>query len=63
MFAGFDDYWSPSLAGQGPAPGYCMKLTEPARAALRDRVRSSLPAARDGTIPLIARASAVRGVV
>jgi len=63
VFADFDDYWSPFLAGQGPAPGYCMKLTEPARAALRERLRQSLPTERDGKIHLIARAWAVRGVV
>ncbi len=62
VFADFDDYWSPFLAGQGPAPGYCMKLPEDLRDALRDRLRASLPRARDGTIPLIARAWAVRGV-
>jgi len=28
LFADFDDYWSPFLGGQGPAPGYCMSLAE-----------------------------------
>jgi SAM-dependent methyltransferase len=63
VFADFDDYWSPFLGGQGPAPGYCMKLPEAARAALRERLRATLPAARDGKIHLTARAWAVRGVV
>ncbi len=63
LFADFDDYWSPFLGGQGPAPGYCMKLPEADREALRERLRSSLPTERDGKIPLIARAWAVRGVV
>jgi len=62
VFADFDDYWSPFLGGQGPAPGYCMKLPEAAREALRDRLRASLPPARDGKIHLIARAWAARGV-
>lgn len=60
-FRDFDDYWSPFLGGQGPAPGYAMSLAEPRRAALRDLVRSRLPSAADGTIALLARAWAVRG--
>ena len=60
-FRDFDDYWSPFLGGQGPAPGYAMSLSEGRREALRERIRSSLPIARNGSIPLIARAWAVRG--
>jgi SAM-dependent methyltransferase len=62
VFENFDNYWSPFLGGQGPAPGYCMSLPEPDRIALRERLRSSLMAGRDGTIHLIARAWAVQGV-
>jgi SAM-dependent methyltransferase len=61
VFKDFDDYWSPFLGGQGPAPGYCMSLSEPDRVALRDRIRAGLPLAADGSISLIARAWAVRG--
>ncbi|MDT3686851.1 MAG: methyltransferase domain-containing protein [Pseudorhodoplanes sp.] len=61
VFADFDDYWSPFLGGQGPAPGYCMKLPEAGRDALRERLRASLPADGNGNIPLTARAWAVRG--
>lgn len=61
LFRDFDDYWSPSLGGQGPAPGYAMSLSEERRAALRDHVRAGLPVAPDGSIHLIARAWAVRG--
>lgn len=61
VFRDFDDYWTPFLSGQAPAPGYCMSLTEDRRAALRDRIRSTLPIEKDGTIRLIARAWAVRG--
>jgi SAM-dependent methyltransferase len=57
----FDDYWSPFLGGQGPAPGYCMSLPEERRVALRERIRGSLPTRADGSIPLIARAWAVCG--
>jgi SAM-dependent methyltransferase len=60
-FRDFDDYWSPFLGGQGPAPGYAMSLSEERRATLRDRIRSALPVAKDGSIHLIARAWAIRG--
>ncbi len=63
VFENFDDYWSPFLGGQGPAPGYCMKLTESNRAALRERLRASLPPDGDGKIRMIARAWAVKGIV
>ena len=63
IFKNFDDYWTPFLGGQAPAPGYCMSLSEDRRAALRDRIRASLPTSDDGSIHLIARAWAVRGTV
>lgn len=62
VFKNFDDYWSPFLGGQGSAPTYLMSLAEQRRTALREKVRASLPFAIDGSIPLIARAWAVRGV-
>jgi hypothetical protein len=61
-FRDFDDYWSPFLGGQGPAPGYTMSRSEEQRNALRERIRATLPIAADGSIQLIARAWAVRGV-
>lgn len=60
-FRDFDDYWSPFLGGQFPAPDYTMSLSEEDRAALRERIRATLPFSEDGSIPLIARAWAVRG--
>ena len=60
-FQDFDDYWSPFLGGQGPAPGYAQSLSDERRAALRERIRAGLPFALDGSIPLVARAWAVRG--
>ncbi len=60
-FADFDDYWTPFLGGQGPAPGYVMSLTEAHRGALRDLLRDRLPTRPDGSIHLTARAWAVRG--
>ena len=62
-FRDFDDYWTPFLGGQGPAPSYVMALDVPRRDALRDALRARLPIAADGAIRLVARAWAVRGDV
>lgn len=62
-FASFDDYWNPFLGGSGPAPAYAMSLDEASRARLRERIRERLPIEADGSVQLIARAWAVRGVV
>jgi hypothetical protein len=40
-----------------------MSLDQAQRTALRERIRSALPTAPDGSIPLIARAWAARGTV
>jgi hypothetical protein len=61
VFADFDDYWRPFLGGRGPAPGYVAGLTHERRDALRDLLRERLPVGTDGSIPLTARAWAVRG--
>jgi len=61
VFRDFDDYWTPFLGGQGPAPGYCLSLDEARRTALREAIRARLPAQPDGRIPLTARAWAARG--
>jgi hypothetical protein len=61
-FRDFDDYWEPHLlGGSGVAPRYVNSLREMERAALRERLQATLPIAADGSIPLIARAWAVRG--
>lgn len=60
VFTDFEDYWTPFLSGQAPAPGYAMSLNEDARGALRERIRARLPVSPDGSIRLIARAWAVR---
>jgi SAM-dependent methyltransferase len=62
VFRDFDDYWQPFLGGQGPAPGYVASLTAEHREVLRQRVRARLPVEVGGSIPLSARAWAVRGV-
>jgi SAM-dependent methyltransferase len=61
-FKDFDDYWNPFLGGQGPAPGYLMSLNDEQRTRLRNRLQNSLPFALDGSIPLVARAWAVKGI-
>jgi SAM-dependent methyltransferase len=62
-FRDFDDYWSPFLGGEGPAPAYAMSLAEDKRMALRERLRAKLPMSSDGSIELVARAWAIRGKV
>ena len=61
VFGDFDDYWTPFLGGQGPAPTYCASLSENMRSELRDHLRNSLPIEPDGTISMTAKAWAVRG--
>jgi hypothetical protein len=61
VFADFDDYWTPFLSAQAPAPAYLASLDEPRQVALREALRERLPTADDGTIALTARAWAVRG--
>jgi SAM-dependent methyltransferase len=61
IFRDFDDYWGPFLTGVGAAPAYAVTLDPERLAAVRERLRSTLPSAPDGTISLTARAWAVRG--
>ncbi len=61
-FRDFDDYWLPFVDGQGSAPDYLRSLPAEAAARLSDRLRARLPAAADGSIGLVARAWAARGV-
>jgi hypothetical protein len=62
LFNDFDDYWTPFLGGQGPAPTYVASLSEERRTALRERLRTRLGGTSAGGIPLTARAWAVQGV-
>lgn len=61
-FADFDDYWLPFLGGQGIAPAHAMRQSEADRARLREAIRAALPVQPDGSIALVARAWAARGV-
>ncbi len=61
-FRDFDDYWAPFLGGQGPAPTYVQSLNDAEKERLREQLRATLPFAHDGSIPMVARAWAVRGV-
>lgn len=61
-FADFDDFWTPFLSGQGPAPGYCSSLDDTGLLRLRELLRATLAPA-GGEIRLTARAWAVKGTV
>lgn len=62
-FPSFADFWTPSLGGAGPAPAYVTSSRAERRGALALRLDRALPFAPDGSIALVARAWAVRGVV
>jgi SAM-dependent methyltransferase len=59
-FRDFDDFWQPFTLGAGPAPGYCMSLAAEARQRLQERLRADLPRGEEDTIPLKARAWAIK---
>jgi len=61
-FVNFDDYWKPFLGGQGPAPGYLASLTGDLQEALKENIQKQLPFNEDGSITMIARAIAARGI-
>jgi SAM-dependent methyltransferase len=62
VFRDFDDYWTPFLSGEAPAPAYVLSLTPDRRAQLREAVRCRLPIAPDGSIAMTARAWAIKSV-
>ncbi|ODT16778.1 MAG: methyltransferase [Kaistia sp. SCN 65-12] len=57
VFPDFEAFWQPFTLGSGPAPGYCVSLSEDHRAKLKARLAETLGA--DGPVSLIARAWAV----
>jgi hypothetical protein len=62
IFENFDAYWKPFLSGAFPAPQYLKNLDAEKQNALHDTLAASLPIAEDGSIHLIARAWAIRGI-
>lgn len=63
VFRDFDDYWHPFTLGAGPAPGYCVSLNPERRQRLKDSLHANLPRNADGSIPLMARAWAIKAHV
>jgi len=63
VFTDFEDYWRPFTLGAGPAPGYCASLDPEARQRLMEKLNGSLPRREDGSIPLKARAWAIKAAV
>ena len=63
VFENFDDYWQPFLGGVGPAPRYVGALSAERRTELASILREVLPIQPDGSIPLSARAWAVKAFV
>ncbi|MEO3470342.1 class I SAM-dependent methyltransferase [Roseomonas sp. CAU 1739] len=62
-YAGFDDFWSPYMGGQGPAAAFVSGLDPTAQGQLRDAVRRAyIDGEPDGPRSYAATAWAVRGV-
>jgi SAM-dependent methyltransferase len=63
-YAGFDDYWTPLLGGQGPVGTYVTGLAPERQRDIAARVRAAyLSGAADGPRSMTATAWAVRGIV
>jgi SAM-dependent methyltransferase len=58
----FEAFWQPFTGGTGAAPSYVASLSVARRDALRDRLRAEVPTEDDGSISMMARAWAVKGV-
>jgi len=63
VFRDFEDYWHPFTLGAGPAPGSCVSLDSEARQRLKEKLHDNLPRGEDGSIPLKARAWALKAAV
>ncbi len=62
VFRHFDDYWQPCLLdGTTPIQQYARSLGFEQQAVLRERLRTVLPTAVDGSIRLVGRIASVRG--
>jgi len=61
LFKDFDDYWTPFLGGQGPAPSYLASLSQNLQTELKKEIYNNLPIELDGSIKLLLRAFAIKG--
>ncbi|MDU8914218.1 hypothetical protein RXV88_23550, partial [Aestuariicoccus sp. MJ-SS9] len=59
-FPDFEAFWHPFTLGAGPAPGYCMSLSDEKREALKARLAEKLD--QGGPVRLSARAWAMKSV-
>ncbi|HEY2720561.1 MAG TPA: class I SAM-dependent methyltransferase [Chitinophagaceae bacterium] len=62
VFKNFEDYWNPFLGGQGPAGAYLVSLNRELQDKLKSNLFKRLPGDSNGSIKLLARAIAVRGI-
>jgi hypothetical protein len=60
-FANFEDYWTPFLSGEAPAPGYLATLPPDRQAIVKELLMARVPVAADGSITFTCRAWAARG--
>lgn len=61
-FSNFDDFWMPFQRGDSPAQRHVQSLDDSRRAQLRARLHDALPISSDGSISLVTRAWAAKGV-
>jgi len=62
-FKNFDDYWQPFLGNVGAAPNYINRLGINKIQKLESILRNILPTNQNGSISLLAKAWAVKGIV
>lgn len=62
VFSDFDDFWLPFLEAQGSVSRYLRGQKPETLAAIRDQLQHQLPIEADGSIKLMARAWAVKGL-
>lgn len=59
-FPDFDAYWRAFLDNPSPASAFIKAMAAPGREAFRADMEARLPAAKDGSVVLVARAHAAR---
>jgi SAM-dependent methyltransferase len=62
VFKDFDDYWQPFVEAQGSVSKYLRGVKPETKEAIRGQLLKQLPIGNDGTIELMARAWAVKGL-